>query len=192
MKPIRNSTLYLGAILCLATGCATSDVAAPEPIVAGTITVDASAGWAYVSLADSAVVTPAPAAEASTAWDIGFSVTSVAINGGSAGPGGVSVHCICQNASSTNSQFLAMTAQSEKGDFDAVTEVPAGAAFATDVFANQRWYRYNLAGDNRVSPTFDVYLVKRGTAVYKLQITDYYSATGQPRHISFRYQQIVK
>ena len=182
------------AVIALAAlaGCATTDLTEPEPNLAGVFTVDASAGWAYVDLADSVKVTPTPDAASSTAWDIGFSTTSVAINGGSAGPGGVTAFCICQNASSTNEQFLAMTADGEKADFDAVKTVPANATFSADVFGTQRWYRYNLAGDNRVTPTFDVYLLKRGTSVYKIQITNYYSATNQPRHISFRYERIVQ
>lgn len=179
------------ALLGLAAACTTNDVTAPEPNPAGVMTVDASTAWAYVSLADSAAVTPTDAAT-STAWDIGFNATNVAINGGSAGPAGITVHCICQNASSTNDQFLAMTADGEKSDFDAVTMVPANATFSADVFGVQKWYRYNLAGDNRISPTFDVYLVKRGTTVYKLQITNYYGATGATRQISFRFERIAQ
>ena len=67
----------------------------------------------------------------------------------------------------------------------------AGSAWTADAFAASRWYRYNLAGDNRISPTFDVYLIRRGSAVYKLQVLDYYSDTGAPRNITFRYQQIA-
>lgn len=59
------------------------------------------------------------------------------------------------------------------------------------VFGTSRFYKYNLGGDNRITPTFDVYLVKRGNITYKLQITSYYNATGQPRYITFRYAQIA-
>jgi hypothetical protein len=178
-------------VLSLAA-CTTTDTTAPEPNPAGVMAVDASASWAYVSLEDSATVSPTPSATASTEWDIGFSTTSVAINGGTAGPAGMTAYCICQNASKTNEQFLAATAEGEKADFDAVTSVPASAVFSADVFANQRWYRYNLAGDNRVTPTFDVYLLKRGTTVYKVQITNYYGPTGAPRQISFRFERIAQ
>lgn len=328
--------LTLGAALISLAACDT--VTDPPTPIEGEFTVDASASWKYVSLTDSAEVTPSPAPRSSDAWDIAFFSTNVTLNGGAAGPGGVSAACICQNASATNEQILAMTADSELADFESVTSVPTGISFTTDaltpaaagwytgsgaaavaapgkvflvrlsdgasyakvhvtsvtgatadaagqvtleyavqtsasadfgatktivlsaanaaadlntdahtmtatawdlqldgwnllvnggvsgpgsaavaegtadftstttavtvpqayrtdtyagVFGTNRWYKYNILGDNRISPTFDVYLIKRGTAVYKLQIVDYYSATGAPRNITFRYEQIA-
>lgn len=46
---------------------------------------------------------------------------------------------------------------------------------------------YNILGDNRLSPTFNVFLVKRGEAVYKVQVTDYYNATGASGFPTIRY-----
>ena len=330
----------LAVLIALGTACTSDDVTAPPVPAEGSFTVDASQNWVYVSLDDSALVSPTPAASQSAAWDIAFFASNVTLNGGQAGPGGVTGFCICQNAAATNEQVLAMTAESEQADFDAVTAVPAGASFtfdaltpavsgwftgtgasatadpsktflvrlsdslsyakvhvtalsgattispgqvtleyavqasptaalgatqtltvdvstgaknidlnagavtasATDwdvrldgfsilvnggisgagkggaaagtgsfasitsakvqdqayqidryagVFGANRFYRYNIAGDNRISPTFDVYLIKRGTAVYKLQIIDYYNSTNQPRHVAFRYKQIA-
>ena len=37
-------------------------------------------------------------------------------------------------------------------------------------------FLYNLAGDNRLSATFNTFLIKVGTSVYKLQFTGYYDA----------------
>jgi hypothetical protein len=314
-------------------------VMAPPPPVEGALTVDASRGWAFVSFGDGAVVTPTPSSGESAAWDIAFSATSVMLNGGAAGPGGATGACICQNTGATGAEILAMTADSERPDYDAVTAVPAGAAFVSEaltpvitgwftgvgaaatadpsktflvrladstsfaklrvvaiegatsisagrvtfeyavqpaadaafeatrsvvldlttgakaidlntgtiaatvtgwdlraegfvirvnggasgpgkaaatpgsggfesittasiqanayktdtyagIFASKPWYRYNLAGDNRISPTFDVYLVRRGTTTYALQLVNYYSVAGAPRHITFRYKQI--
>ena len=51
---------------------------------------------------------------------------------------------------------------------------------------------YNILGDHRISPTFDVYLLKRGTAVYALQVTGYYDSTNKSRQVSFRYKQIAQ
>ena len=324
----------------LGWGCSSDDVTAPPAPVEGAFTVNASRQWTYVNLADSALASPAPSATQSSAWDIAFLGTNVTLNGGAAGPGGVSGFCVCQNAAATDDQVLAMTAESERADFDAVTNVPAGATFGDDVltpaiggwytgtgasaiadpektflvrlsdslayakvritsivgasvtspgqvtleyavqssptatlgsvqsltvdlstgaksvdlnsgtvitsatdwdlrldgfsilvnggisgsgkggaaaatgsfasittakaqdqayqidryagvFDTSRYYRYNIEGDHRISPTFDVYLIKRGSAVYKLQIIDYYDATNQPRYISFRYRQIA-
>ena len=338
----RRSVLscFLAALTCLGAACSSDDVTAPPPPAEGSFTVDASRNWTYVSLADSTLVSPTPSANQSAAWDIAFFATNVTLNGGQAGPAGVTGFCVCQNTTATNDQILAMTAESEEADFDAVTAVPAGATFVADVltpaiagwftgtgasataepsktflvrlsdslsyakvhitalsgasatspgrvtleyavqasptaalgptqtltvdvasgaksidlnsgtistsatewdirldgfnilvnggisgagkggaaagtgsfasittakiqdqayqidryagvFGTSRFYRYNISGNNRISPTFDVYLIKRGTVVYKLQIIDYYNATNQPRHVAFRYKQIA-
>ena len=333
----RWSLLALSAAVL---GACTDDVIAPPAPLAGTFTVDASTSWKYVSFTDSAVVTPAPSANESTAWDIAFFATNVTLNGGAAGPGGITAACVCQNAAATNAEVLAMTAESEKADFDAVTSVPVGLAFTADVltpaisgwytgagasaaaepaktflvrlsdgtsyakvhvtalqapsatsagrvtieyavqptataafdatktivvdlttagaksvdlntgvlttgadwdlrlegfiikvnggvsgpgsaaaavatqpfattttavtavqsyrtdvytgvFGATPYYRYNISGDNRISPTFNVYLIKRGSAVYALQVLGYYGATGTSRQITFRYKQIA-
>ena len=340
-RTVRTLTASIAAAVVGA--CNSDDVTAPRSSAAGTFTVDASRGFVYVSLGDSTVVTPSPSASESAAWDIAFFATNVALNGGQAGPGNVTGYCLCQNSAQNPStaQWLAMTPEAEKADFDTLTRVPSGAAFVGDaltpaitgwftgsgaaaaaspdtlyfvrlsdssgvakvrvtqlqgptattagrvsleyavarndqsafsatamtvldlaagaksfdfqtgqttadasawdlrldgftarvnggvsgvgkgaaakitgtafaaatpastspnafridsyagVFGTSRFYKYNLGGDNRITPTFDVYLVKRGSTVYKLQITDYYSATGQPRFITFRYARIA-
>jgi hypothetical protein len=48
-------------------------------------------------------------------------------------------------------------------------------------------FLYNLAGDNRLSPTFTTYLVKVGSRVYKLQLINYYSAGGASGHPTIRF-----
>lgn len=185
---VPHRLLAVIAISTLASACATSEVTAPPAQVAGTFMVDASTTWAYVSLADSAVVTPVPTAAESMAWDIGFSATNVALNTAA----GVTAACLCQNASATNDQVLTMTAASEQADFDAVKAVPAGVTFTADAFTASKYYRYNILGDHRISPTFDVYLVKRGTSVYALQVIGYYDSTNKSRQVSFRYKQIAR
>ena len=181
-------------LVAVTAACGRDEITAPVPTVEGTVTVDASAGWADLSLADEAVVTPADPA-ASTGWDIAFNATSVQLNGGTAGPAGVTGQCVCQNAATSPSteQILAYTAASELADFTAVggADVPAASSFSADVFASQRWYRYNLLGDHRISPTFDVYLVRRGDTVHKLQVVDYYGPAGETRRITVRYARIA-
>ncbi len=49
---------------------------------------------------------------------------------------------------------------------------------------------YNLAGDNRLSPMFNTFLVKVGSAVYKLQVISYYSTTGASGFPTIRYERI--
>src|SRR5687768_16651990 len=125
----RTRTAFVAGAAALLAACSSDDVVAPPAPVEGTVTLDASRGYAYFSFAEGEQVVPAPSASASTAWDIAFFATTVTLNGGAAGPGGVTGFCVCQNASATDAQVLAMTPASEEADFDAVTSVPAGAAF---------------------------------------------------------------
>lgn len=174
--------------------CANSEITGPIPGVRGTTTVNAAQAWQYFSLDQAAAIVLDGPPNASSSWDLGFFATNVVTNGGQAGPGGVTAYCVCQNASATSAQILAMTPESEASDYDAITlsDVPSPTLFSPTIFADKRWYKYNLAGDHRISPTFDVYLVKRGEAYYKIQLTGYYSATNAPRHITFRYERLVK
>lgn len=317
------------------------DVVSPAALRSeGTMTVVATNNFQFVSLRDSAVITPSPSPTASSAWDIAFFSTNVTLNGGEAGPGGVTAACLCQNATATNAQVLAMTPENQFMAFDTVRAVPAGLTFSSDrltpaisgwftgtgasavadanrtwlvrlsdstsfaavrvaeitgatsahagsvtleyrlqanataplgaaqritvnagavggtrvdlnsgtttadaaawdlqvqgftirvnggisgngkggaattatafaglttavtgaaayridtytgVFGTQRYFRYNIAGDFRINPTFDVYFLRRGADTYKLQIIDYYSVTGAARHITFRWAKL--
>lgn len=316
--------------------CTGDEITAPREPVEGSLTVDASEGWAYASLTDAGPVSitdPAASAE----WDIGFNAANVMLNGGAAGPGDVSGYCRCANAGATDEQVLAMTAESELGDFDAVTgaDIPAGGftsealvpaisqwytgsganavadgatwllrlrngtsyaklrvvsltgsdasdagqatleyavqptaadpfgetetvvldagsgatldltsgtidgtewdvslegftfrmnsgvsgsgnaaatrsessfeavttasvdarAYRQDgfggVFTASPWYRYNLTDEHIVHPTYQVYLLQRGSDVYKVQVVDYYGTAGEPRRITFRYAKLT-
>ena len=51
-------------------------------------------------------------------------------------------------------------------------------------------FRYNLAGNQRLHPTFNTYLVKSGTRVYKVQVIDYYNQTGTAGFPTLRYARI--
>ncbi|MCU0626077.1 MAG: hypothetical protein MUF21_06260 [Gemmatimonadaceae bacterium] len=341
---MRVRSLLPALAALVAAACSTDEVAAPPtPLAAGTMTVDAATGWVYVRLADSARVVPTPSARESGAWDIAFFATNVTLNGGQAGPGGVTGACLCQNSAQapTAAQWLAMTPASERADFDSVTRVPATASFTSDrltpslagwftgngasavaapdslafvrlsdssgvaklrvtrldgatatspgrvtieyataafadaafgatrtatldatagavafdlqtgqpttsptdwdvrvegfailvnggvsgpgrgaaarvrgttfaaatptataanayrvdafagIFGTARFFNYNLGGDNRIAPTYDVYFIRRGSTTWKLQIIDYYSPTGTPRVITFRYAPVA-
>ena len=79
--------------------------------------------------------------------------------------------------------------------FAAITTAAVDArAYATDryagVFATQPWYEYNILGDHRISPNFNVYLVKRGSEVYKVQLISYYATDGTSRQITVRYARL--
>ena len=108
------------------------------------------------------------------AWDIAIQGYTIRVNGGVSGPG----------------QAGAVPMDAAFDDITSVDDVPE-VAYKADafggVFAASKWYRYNLEGHHQIWPTYDVYLIKRGEVVYKVQITGYYSATGAARHITFRY-----
>lgn len=193
----RFNTYAAFAALALLTACSESGDSPFEPTVpVANFTVDASAGFAFVDLTgdEAAIRTVADPVQASN-WDLGFNATTVILNGGDAGPGQVTGYCICQNASATPAQVMGFNAAGQLAAFEAVTasQIPASAAqWKSDVFATSKWYKYNLTGsDHQVWPTFDVYLVKQGTTVYKVQLTNYYGPGGEPRRISFRYARLT-
>ncbi|WP_420124811.1 HmuY family protein [Longimicrobium sp.] len=135
-------------------------------------TVDVSGGRVYFDLATGAVSTAAD-------WDLALEGYDIRVNGGASGGG----------------QAGAVAATEA---FDAITSAasPPATAFKGDsyggVFKAKPWYRYNLTGsDHQVWPTFDVYLLKRGDTVFKVQLTSYYGPAGEPRRITVRYAKIA-
>jgi hypothetical protein len=51
-------------------------------------------------------------------------------------------------------------------------------------------FRYDLNGDQRLSPTFNTYLVRNGTKTYKLQVIGYYGSSGSGGFPTLRYARI--
>src|SRR5262249_12004047 len=51
-------------------------------------------------------------------------------------------------------------------------------------------FRYNLQGNNRLHPTFNTYLIKQGSTVYKVQVINYYSASGASGWPTLRFARI--
>ncbi len=178
----------------LVAGCSDSTTGPEDEGPTLTHTVDAEADWAFVSfgatIADRSVADYAT----STDWDLGFHSINVLVNGGETGPGGVTIHCVCQNDGASDDAVLAMTPASELSDFDAVTaaQIPtAPSAWSPTAITDNAWYRYNILGDHAISPTFQVYLLKRGAAVYKVQLIGFYGAGGLRRQITIRYAQLA-
>jgi hypothetical protein len=346
-RVLRSTELALATAVLL-SACSNSSTA-PSVQSGSNITVDASTVPAYIALGNPASEVTVSSPTTSTAWDMSFLATTVTTNGGAAGPGGVSVYCVCQNASATTAEIQAMTAANQKAAFDAITaaDIPDAGQFVSDeldpvindwytgtgagatvvagrswilrktvgaatilakfrvtgitgpsaatpgqvdveyaiepsegapfgttqtatvtvaagtpsyldlsaggvgtasswdvalqgwdilsnggvsgsgsvkgvvdvstdfalidvpyaetvppqayradlfsgAFALDPWYQYNITGtDNQIWPVFNVYLVRRGSAVYKVQLTGYYSTTGAPRNITVRYDQLA-
>jgi hypothetical protein len=51
-------------------------------------------------------------------------------------------------------------------------------------------FRYSLQNDNRLYPSFNIYLVKVGVNVYKLQVINYYSDAGASGYPTIRYARL--
>jgi hypothetical protein len=126
----RSGLLFLG--LPLLWACSeSSDPLGPEPEEEPVVvTVDASTGWAYLSLTPAGPV-PVTVTDASTSdrWDIAVFATSVMINGGDAGPGGAEGFCVC-NGAMTEAEVLAATPEMGLERFRGVgaSAVPATAS----------------------------------------------------------------
>lgn len=346
--PFRPADRLLIPVLALVLAACDDNPVVVVPPVTGEVTVDASAAFTYLgAIGDSLKAVAVTDQTTSSAWDVGFFATTVTTNGGAAGPGGVSVACVCANAAATNTELQAMTPAGELTDFDSVTAATAtGATFGSDqllpaiggwytgagaaatvtpnrawivregsasavlgkfrvtqlsgasasyagqvtiefavqpasgqpfgatqtatvnvaaggpvyfdlttgavtdasnwdlrfegwairvnggvsgsgtvravldtstafanitatyagfvppqaysadafagVFNQSPWYRYNITGsDNQIWPTFNVYLLRRGTTTFKVQLINYYGPAGQPRQITVRYQRIA-
>lgn len=173
-------------LLVLGAGCSSSsDLTGPSVTPTASLTVDASTATAFVALGTTPRIITGTDTTSATAWDISFNATTAALNT----TGGVTAYCLCQHESATDVAIMALTADAESSTFESVvaTDIPATTTFTADVFTPHKWYRYNLTGDDhQIWPTFNVYLVQRGSAIYKVQITGYYDLAGAPRHISIR------
>lgn len=51
-------------------------------------------------------------------------------------------------------------------------------------------FRYNLNNDQRLSPTFNTYLIRNGTRTYKMQVIGYYGTSGAGGFPTLRYARI--
>jgi hypothetical protein len=179
--------------LLLLAACGRDELTAPDPTVEGSLTVDASAGWAYLSLADERVVTVTDPA-VSSAWDVAFNATGVMLNGGAAGPGDVTGFCICQNAATDPSpaQILAMTPASESADFASVSAsgIPGDASFTGDALlpAVTGWYAGRGAGATAASDQAWLVRLRDGAGYAKLRVTGLQGPTaGTPGRVTLEY-----
>lgn len=144
-----------------------------------TAVVDLSTGArVYVNL-----TTGATSTTAAGTWDIALQGYTIFVNGGSSGNGSVSA--------------LELAPSTAFATYAAITSVPASipaSAYSTDgtggAFLANLPYRYSTT-THQLYPTYDVYLVKRGTAVYKVQVVTYYSQTGAAGHVTLRYAKLA-
>lgn len=146
-----------------------------------TLTVDLSANAkVYVNLSTGSTTT------AAGTWDVALQGYTIYVNGGASGTGGAAA---IQIAPSPYANYAAITANMPIGATGIPTSVfvadGAGGAFLAD-----EPYRYD-GTLHQVYPTYDVYLVKRGTAVYKVQVIGYYAASATFGTITVRYAKLT-
>ena len=179
-----TTSLLLAALAAATAACEGDSTGGDTPPAEGTVTLDASTGWAFADLdAASPAVTVADP-RAGTAWDIAVFATSVMLNGGAAGPGGIEGWCLCQNASASGAEVRAMTPASQLAAFQAVTAADAPAdpeAWTSDALAPAiaGWYAYDAA-THRVSasPQTTFYVrTAEGDAWARLHVTALAGAT---------------
>lgn len=140
-----------------------------------TVTLNAATGPVYFDLSGGAI------SSATGPWDISVSGWEIRTNGGVSGSGSVSALVDVGTPYAQIDAAYAATAPAQVYKRDAYS----------GVFVSQPWYRYNVTGtDNQIWPTFNVYLVKRGADVYKVQLTGYYAADGTARRIGVRYAKL--
>lgn len=139
-----------------------------------TVTADVSMGPAWIDLESGATVGPM-----GCIWDISVS------------PGaGLTVNDTCNVGTfplDTGDDFSSMTNADDAPEYGAFLSAPAGAFPSTvDDAAGSFWY--NIDGSNFLFPTYNVYLVRVGTAVYKVQLIDYYDAAGASGFPTIRFE----
>jgi hypothetical protein len=140
----------------------------------GTVTADLTTGAKSIDFGTGAAVTPS-----GCNWDISVTPEFTIDFNGDCDAGSFPLD--------TSESFNGLTTASgapEYGEFLAVLSgaFPATIGDATGLF----WY--SIAGDNRLSPTYNVFLVRVGTDVYKVQVLSYYSTTGVSGFPTFRFE----
>lgn len=177
---VRASALIVAPFVLVA--CSDSTTEPPPPPVTSEITVDASASPAYVKLGDPAAPVSVADPATSTEWDLAFFATSVTVNGGAAGPGGVTAYCLCDNADATVAELQAFTPANQLASFDAVAsaDVPPSSSFAADVLnpAISGWF--TGSGSAAVAVPARSWIVRRtagGVLLGKFRVTNVSGAT---------------
>ena len=138
---------------------------------AQTVAVDLARGPGYVSFSQVRALGPGEVQGPNAcAWDIG-ATPALAIE----------VNADCDVGTfplATTENFTALTTAADAPKYGGFLSAVGGAFPATvDDATGAFWY--NIEGGNRLWPTYNVFLVRTGQEVYKVQITSYYAADGE-------------
>ncbi|MBI2795265.1 MAG: HmuY family protein [Gemmatimonadetes bacterium] len=191
----RPAEFAVASAVLLLAACSGDTALAPSAPVTRTITVDASAAYAYLKLDTIAQPVSVASPTTSSAWDIGFFATGVTLNGGAAGPGGVTGYCLCRNEAATTAQVQAFTAMNQLPVSDSVTAaaVPPASAFQADLLdpAINGWYS-GTAGAGATVTAGRTFILRKSvggaTILAKFQVTGVTAPTAAtPGQVSFQF-----
>ena len=170
------------AALAIVPACSDSTTEPPAPPVTSELTVDASVAPAYVKLGDPSTRVTVTEPSSSSEWDLAFFATGVTVNGGAAGPGGVTAYCLCANANASVAELQAMTPANQLAAFDATTSasIPASTAFVADALnpAISGWFTGTGAAAVAVSTKSWIVRRSAGSVILaKFRVTSITGAT---------------
>ncbi|HRP08372.1 MAG TPA: HmuY family protein [Gemmatimonadales bacterium] len=159
------------------------------------LTVDATsdADFALVDL-DAGTVLPAGTPDSATPWQLGVQRYALRLNHG------ITAALLVDNTLLVAGNPLFMLSAEAQQRFDSVTEadIPPPERFGSRLPSSVAVedsppfvYGVDPSNPHAVSPTFNIYLVKDGDAVYKVQFLSYYHpVTGAARMITIRFARL--
>lgn len=132
-----------------------------------------------ISLTGNAVVTPN-----GCNWDVQFNPGSRSL--------ALTVNTACNVGTypgTASPTFAAVTSASDAPQYVPFFSLLLGP-IPNSILDTKAPFRYDLTGQQRLHPAFNIYLAKSGTKVWKFQVIDYYSNTGAPGFPTIRYARV--
>ena len=143
---------------------------------AETVAADLRRGPVFLSFADGPAMNPA-----GCGWDIGvIPDLSIQLNA-DCGAGTFPLD--------TTDDFTAIARADDAPDYGGFLSTISGA-FPATVDDASGFFWYNIQENSRMWPTYNVFLVQVDRQVYKVQVTNYYDATGNSGRPTLRYQRL--
>jgi len=143
---------------------------------AGTVVVDLTMGPGFVDLGSGSVVAPT-----ACDWDLSLSPFFTIEFNDACGAGTFPLD--------PTDDFNALTTANDAPEYAGFLSAISGA-FPGSIEGAGGVFWYNIEGNQRLWPTHNVFLVRVDAAIYKVQVVDYYSATGESGFPTLRFEQI--
>ncbi len=140
------------------------------------IEADLSRGPAFLSLAEGAATGPD-----GCGWDLAFTPDFMIRLNADCGAGTFPLEAA--------EDFTALARADDAPAYAGFLSVISGA-FPATVNDASGFFWYNIQEGSRMWPTYNVFLVRTGDEIYKVQIAGYYDATGNSGHPTLRFQRL--